>query len=439
MKAIGLDIGTTTISAAVVEVKEQRVLKAYTIDNGSFLNCEHTWRKIQNPAVITEKAQDLLNQILADFDDIQWIGLTGQMHGILYVDKNGQHVSPLYTWQDGSGEQKCFDNESVCSLVEKKYHLKTYTGYGLVTHLYQMWINQIPENAAKLCTIADYLGMVLTERKAPYIHSSNAASMGFFCVEQSEFMKDILTELGVDCQVLPKVTDTYEQIGTYRQIPVITAIGDNQASFLGSVKDPEASVLVNMGTGGQVSVLSDVICQAEGVEVRPYNKGRYLLAGSSLCGGRAYAILENFFRSYTETAGLTGADHYQIMSSILDKEDFGKREDQLEICTNFSGTRENPSLRGSITNIGISNFTPGAFIYGVLDGMAEELHRMYQGIDKDILQQKTMLVASGNGVRKNVHLQRIFEEKFGMPLQLAENKEEASCGAALTGVSALNL
>lgn len=71
--------------------------------------------------------------------------------------------------------------------------------------------------------------------------------------------------------------------------------------------------------------------------------------------------------------------------------------------------------------------------------MAEELYQMYQGIDKDILKQKTMLVASGNGVRKNVHLQRIFEEKFGMSLKLAENKEEASCGAALTGLSVFNL
>ncbi len=263
--------------------------------------------------------------------------------------------------------------------------------------------------------------------------------MGFFHVEQAKFQKDILEDLGVDCSILPEVTDTYEQIGTYRQIPVITAIGDNQASFLGSVKNPEASVLVNMGTGGQVSVLSDVICQAEGVEVRPYNKGRYLLAGSSLCGGRAYAILENFFRTYAEASGLTGADHYQIMSSILDKEDFGKGEDKVKICTNFSGTRENPNLRGSITNIGISNFTPANLIYGVLDGMAEELYQMYQGIDKDILKQKTMLVASGNGVRKNVHLQRIFEEKFGMSLKLAENKEEASCGAALTGLSVFNL
>lgn len=439
MKAIGLDIGTTTISAAVVNVREQKVLHAYTISNGSFLDCEQAWRKLQNPGIIVEKAQDLLNQILAEYDDIQWIGLTGQMHGILYVDKHGNHVSSLYTWQDGSGEQKCFQNESVCSLVEKKYNLKTYTGYGLVTHLYHVWTNQVPENAAKLCTIADYLGMVLTGRKAPYLHSSNAASMGFFHVEQAKFQKDILEDLGVDCSILPEVTDSYEQIGTYRQIPIITAIGDNQASFLGSVKNPEASVLVNMGTGGQVSVLSDVICRAEGVEVRPYNKGRYLLAGSSLCGGRAYAILENFFRTYAEASGLTGADHYQIMSSILDKEDFGKREDKVKISTNFSGTRENPNLRGSITNIGISNFTPSNLIYGVLDGMAEELYQMYQGIDKDILKQKTILVASGNGVRKNVHLQRIFEEKFRMSLQLAENKEEASCGAALTGLSVFNL
>lgn len=434
MRAIGVDIGTTTISAVVVDTETQTVEKAYTIENGSFIPSEENWNKIQDPDVIIRKATALLDKILETYDRVQWIGLTGQMHGIVYVDKNGKHVSPLYTWQDGSGDQTCFDGDSVCTAVNKKSGLKVFTGYGLVTHIYHIWKRQMPENAVKLCTIADYLGMILTGRTEPFIHSSNAASLGFFDVEQTEFMVEQLEDLGVDRTILPEVTDSYQKIGNYRNIPVITAIGDNQASFLGSVRNPEEAILVNMGTGGQISVLSDRYCTGEGIETRPFNEGKYLIAGSSLCGGRAYAMLADFFRMYTEAAGIDGIDHYRVMAEILRRESAENPEDRLDIVTTFSGTREKPAQRGSVSGIGIHNLTPGAMIYGVLDGMAEELFKMYSQIDRNVIENKEIMIASGNGIRKNIYLQHIMEKKFGLKLQIAENKEEAAYGAAMTGM-----
>ena len=40
------------------------------------------------------------------------------------------------------------------------------------------------------------------------------------------------------------------------------------------------------------------------------------------------------------------------------------------------------------------------------------------------------MVGSGNGLQKNPHLCRIFEETFGCPLSLSTRQEEAACGAA---------
>lgn len=430
MQAIGIDIGTTTISGVLLDPQTQQVVRACTIKNDSFLASDHAWEKIQDPARIQERAKGLLEELLSAGEDVRWIGLTGQMHGIVYVDEMGRHVSPLYTWQDGRGELKAFDGESVCSRLERETGDNFYTGYGLVTHLYQQWTGQVPKEAKKLCTIADYLGMVLTGRKEPLIHSSNAASLGCFQVEERTFQKDLLEQQGVDLTLLPEVVDSYEILGTYREIPVTVAIGDNQASFLGSVKDPEKSVLCNMGTGGQVSVLSEVPCKGKAIEVRPYNEGKYLLAGSSLCGGRAYACLEQFFRTYTEAAGLEGVDHYQVMSRL-----FAQPEVPLRVSTCFAGTRQEPARRGYIQGIEVGNLTPGAFIYGVLEGMVEELYTMYEEVGEDIRKEKTLLVASGNGMRQNPHLQQLAEERFHLPLQIAENTEEAACGAALTGVS----
>ena len=64
-----------------------------------------------------------------------------------------------------------------------------------------------------------------------------------------------------------------------------------------------------MGTGGQISVLSGQYFSGDGIEARPFLNGKYLLAGASLCGGKAYALLEQFFRKIVKEA--TGQDqHY---------------------------------------------------------------------------------------------------------------------------------
>ena len=103
MRALGLDIGTTTISAVVVKTDEREIEKAYTISNDSFIGTDLPWEKIQEPEIIMRKVFQLLDEIFENYRDIHTIGLTGQMHGIVYLDENGKHIGPLYTWQDGRG------------------------------------------------------------------------------------------------------------------------------------------------------------------------------------------------------------------------------------------------------------------------------------------------------------------------------------------------
>ena len=43
------------------------------------------------------------------------------------------------------------------------------------------------------------------------------------------------------------------------------------------------------------------------------------MAGSSLCGGRAYAILEQFFRSYAADAGAPDEPQYALMNALAEK------------------------------------------------------------------------------------------------------------------------
>ena len=120
MKTLGIDIGTTTISAVVVDMDTQKVEKSYTISNNSFLATSHVWEKLQNPAVIIAKAKNLVDSILEEYTEIERIGMTGQMHGIVYLDKEGSAISPLYTWQDRRCDEKCFDGKCISQIIEKK-------------------------------------------------------------------------------------------------------------------------------------------------------------------------------------------------------------------------------------------------------------------------------------------------------------------------------
>ena len=182
--------------------------------------------------------------------------------------------------------------------------------------------------------------------------------------------------------------------------------------------------------GGQISVLSDQLFSGEGIEARPFVNGKYLLVGASLCGGRAYATLEKFFRRFMKRA--TGNDEplYGLLEEMARE---GKEQsDKMEVSTQFDGTRSNPDIRGGIKNLSEENFTPEGLTYGVLHGMIKELYDMYQIIYKATGIEVNHLVASGNGLRKNQVLQKISSEMFGAELSLAIYQEEAACGAAVS-------
>lgn len=432
MRTIGLDIGTTTISAVVLDGKSREVLRSVTIENGSFIRTGREWERIQDAGHIVEKAKKVLDDLLDTYPDITSIGLTGQMHGILYVDLDGRVVSPLYTWQDGRGNLPDADGHTMAETIREVCRIPAATGYGLVTHLYNQKHGLVPKEAAALCTVGDYLGMVLTGRKRPLLHSSNAASLGFFDSRKKEFRREALQQLGMDGSMLPQVTDEFSILGSYRRIPVSVAIGDNQASFLGSVGAREQVVLLNMGTGGQISVLSNRYFEAPGIEARPFVRDQYLLVGSSLCGGRAYAILEKFLRSYVVAAGGADQPQYAVMEKLARK---GQAEGHpMQVVTTFQGTRADPGQRGRISGISEENFTPESLVYGVLQGMARELYELFEVIREGTGITAAQLVASGNGLRKNKVLQEIFETFFGAELALAPYEEEAACGAAVSSM-----
>ena len=253
MRAIGIDIGTTTISIIMVDGESGGLLGSKTIAHQSFLESAEDFHKIQD----TEKIWTLTKQgvagLIGEFGVPDSIGMTGQMHGMLYVDAEGNAVSPLYTWQDGSGNEEMEEGLTYAETL-KKATGSAASGYGLTTHFYLQKNGKIPAEAVKMVTISDYIAMKLCGLKTPVIARDMAASWGCFDLEKGEFCIQKLKEAGVDISYLPEVLEGHGIVGKTtgelsEGIPVTASLGDNQASILGSVQNLEQTVLVNIGTG----------------------------------------------------------------------------------------------------------------------------------------------------------------------------------------------
>lgn len=420
---LGIDTGTTSIS--IVTLNEAHELTdSITINHSSFIAGEYPESRVQDSERITRLVLEAVEGLISKHGQPSGIGLTGQMHGMLYVNAKGGSVSPLYTWQDISGNIPINGKTSIELLRE--HGLKSSPGYGLSTHLYLQRSGNIPEGAVRMTTISDYIAMKLCGNSEPVLSSEMAASWGGFDIERREFMTRELECAGVDVSYLPRVTSGCQVIGSSRGVPVVCSMGDNQASVKGSLKDEMNSVLLNVGTGSQVSMIADKYVSCEGdVEVRPYGE-KFLLAGSGLCGGRAYAMLEKFYRD------ISGRTYYEDM--MKHAEEFIASHGLSEawsVETTFMGTRSDPSRRGSIAGISEGNFCAGAFTAGVIRGILSELHAMYVTMKELAGREAHVLVGSGNGLRKNELMQRMASEMFGMSLRIPECTEEAASGAAM--------
>lgn len=423
MCILGIDVGTTSISVVVVTIADGKVLESVTVKNDAFIQSDKKGERIQDVGNIVQKVLTITAELTERFD-VKCIGVTGQMHGILYYDKRGKAVSPLYTWQD---ERALIPLKSGKSSVEEIFELTGYnvpSGYGIATHYYNMKNGLVPTDAVGLCTIGDYIVCSLVGL-VPKMHASNGASLGLFNLKINRFDEDALKKVGISPKFIPPVTSSARIAGIYNGIPVAVAVGDNQASFIGSVSDIDNGLLLNVGTGSQVSATTEYRDNLELCELRPLLGSKYLAVGSALCGGRAYAILEKFFASFAKELGVE-ADQYAIMEKLA-----SSATTSLKVTTTFSGTRKNPDSKGSISNIDEDNFTPSALTLGFIHGIVDELY----GFAKE-LGKKTLLVGSGNGIKKNPILSSYAEKLFDAELKTPENNEEAAIGACLfAGVS----
>ena len=318
MMTIGLDIGTTSLCALLLDCETGGVVSVLTRPN--------TGAAVQDPAAILAACLEMCGA-LRQKGRIGGLGISGQMHGGLYLDEQGGPLSPLYTWQyGGDARAKTLSRISGYPMAR---------GYGLSTIWQHKEEDALPSGARSFCTIGDYVAMALCGEYVPRMHASLAQSMGMFDTAAGLFDEAALRAAGIPAALLPELV-AEGPLGTWDGIPVFCAVGDNQAAVFGTLGG-NAGALVNIGTGAQVSVCG----QNAPTEARPYLYGRTLYVGAALCGGRAFALLRDFFAASAAMMGLQPpADLYERMVEAALK---AADEPPLAVDARFCGTREQPA------------------------------------------------------------------------------------------------
>jgi sugar (pentulose or hexulose) kinase len=460
---IGLDIGTTNIGAIAIELtSEVNILASLILPNSACdLPLQHNIPgraelDLNRLFTIVVQALSQLSRSLGErAKEVAAIGITGQQHGLALLGEGNIPLAPAITWQDRrTGEPDEKGRTPLDQFIGRAGGLDTFKNMGCIPATGYLgpslfWLMQrrlLPSQPAHACLIPDTITAYLTGA-LPYTDPTDAGSTALYDLTSGRWDWALIERLGLPAELLAPVKatgslagglrgDLAEACGLPPHTPVTVAMGDNQASFLGSVRQPSQSLLLNMGTGAQCSAIIQEFKRVNELDTRAFPGGRFLLVGAGLFGGRSYAYLQNLFR-------LVGKEFYAIdddteIYSRMDK--LAARvpagSDGLKCSPYFTGTRTNPSTRASFDGISPDNLTPGHIARALLEGMADAFHTFAQTM-VPFTGRRSILIGAGNGIRRNPLFAQILAQDWRMPLTQPVWEEAGAVGAALCAAVAI--
>jgi sedoheptulokinase len=452
---LSLDIGTSNLCALALSCDSlQPVAICSQVNDTEIANLPAGYHE-QDPLCIRDLCLELIQKLLSEKNihenEVVGIGITGQMHGVLLVNSDLQPQTNLITWRDQrtlAGDKPGSINETGRALdtsVHERTGCRLHAGYGGATLHWLSKNNKLPEGTIAL-TIADYLAGCLTGVCAT--EGTHAASWGIFNLQKGQWDSKAIDKLGIPKKVLPTVNSTAKPLGTIQPaiakqlglgpgVQVCSPLGDNQASIIGAAGFTGDAAVLNLGTGGQISIPQNEYKFVQTFETRPMPFGGFILVGASLCGGWSYACLQKFIQATVREFAaeeLSDEEIYKRMNVIA--AETSKGASGISVDTRFSGTRLEPNRRGSISGIGVENFTVANLTRGFVEGMVAELADMASAAS---IKDFTRIIASGNAVRSNPVVSEVIESIFDLPCYISTNREEAALGAAYAAAIGLGL
>lgn len=440
---LGIDIGTSKVAAVIADCGGV-LAAAASAPHGAELEAP-AGRSEQGAEALIAAAWRLVRQLpRAERARVTAVGVTGQMHGCVLADSRAQALSPLFTWQD----QRCEQTPGFLDELRARTGHRLATGFASATLAWLLARGALPTNASCAATIADLLVQRLCGLPRPVTDATQAASWGLFDLRRLAWDEEAIAASGIPRRLFPEVLACGAQAGTLAAgparelglpggIPVAAGIGDNQASIVAALDQPQRQLLLSLGTGGQLSAvmpagtLKERSPAAASWEYRPHVDGLYAVVAASLAAGSAWKWLAGLCASWVRDLGgvpPAEAEVYERLNSLGAEAAASGAGAGLLVRPNLLAERHDPALRGSIEGIGPGNMGLGALAWALAQGIVRNLRDM---MPQEALGGRTSVVGTGNALRRNRLLRTAAEAVFGLALTVPESREEAAVGAAL--------
>jgi xylulokinase len=436
---IGLDVGTSAARAVAVDITGHVVAGAS--ESYPLSTPRPGWTE-QDPDDWWRASQAVLKKVAASIPEPPaGIGLTGQMHGSVFLDAHDAVIRPALLWSDQRTADQCREiNHRVGAdrLVE-------ITGNPAITGFQApkiLWLHDHePAAYARVSHVLlpkDYVRMRLTGEFAT--DASDASGTLLLDLRRRAWSDEILAALAIPGEWLPTVHEGPDRTGAVigpaaaatglpAGLPVAAGGGDNAASAVGNGIVREGLVSSSIGTSGVV------FAHVDAPKVDPQGRlhafchavpGAYHLMGVTLAAGGALSWWRDV---------LGGDLDYEALESLARQAPVGS--EGLIFLPYLSGERTphlDPDLRGAFAGLTLRH-TRAHLTRAVMEGVTFSL--------KDCLDLMTGLGlaigevrVTGGGARSPLWRQ-MLADVFGLPIRRTRVDEGPAFGAALlAGVAA---
>src|SRR5512137_548442 len=266
---IGIDSGTQSTKALVVDARDGKVLASAAqeydlipnLPPGAKEQHPHTWRDATASAI-----RRALRQAKATAAEVKAIGVSGQQHGFVPLDQQGEVIRPAKLWCDTSTAAEC--DEIMAEVGGLKATIRALGNAVLpgFTASKILWLKKHePKNYQRLATVLlphDYLNFWLTGEKT--MEYGDASGTALLDVRKRKWSRAVLDAIDPELAgKLPPLQRSDRPAGTLQAstarmldlnpgVLVSAGGGDNMMGAIGTGNTNAGVITASFGTSGTI-------------------------------------------------------------------------------------------------------------------------------------------------------------------------------------------
>lgn len=434
MTFIGIDVGTSFIKGAVLDLEEFRLDHVRRLPFPARVKLDNPLLAEFDPREVSTAVRSLIEDLLRSVRQCDGIVMCSQMHGMVLLNRKGEAASNCISWTDHrglmphpSGAGTYFDVLMTRTSDAQRKRLGNELSLERpVCFLFWLAEQGLLDNSLTPASIPDYIMRALCGDD-PGIEPTNASATGLFNLGSGAWDREVMDALGLSGLQLPAIRKPGEIVGYYNtgshQVPCFTPVGDFQCALLGALLNVE-ELSLNISTGAQVSRLTAQLNLGDH-QTRPFFGGQFVSTYSDAPGGRALNVLLGLLADFTahqQFAAGTG-DRWALIADAV------KNTPATSLTVDPRFFQAAADAGGWITNIRGDNLTVGQLFRASFNAMAS----IYFSFGCRLWPEKGWknVVFSGGLALKLEIFREIIQQQFQTGCRLAPFAEDTLFGLLL--------